>query len=68
MNSELYLGYLRHISHEIDNVLPLLEAEADSRRSGTADRRRVIILRSHLSLIRTDITDFIKEEAVHEHN
>ena len=66
MNSELYLGYLRHISHEIDNVLPLLEAEADSRRSGTSDKYQVINIRTNLSLVRKDIEDFIKEEEVHE--
>lgn len=66
MDSELYLGYLRHISHEIDNVLPTLEAEVDSRRSGTAEKYRVINLRTNLSLLRKDLEDFIKEEEVHE--
>ena len=66
MDSELYLGYLRHISHEIDNVLPLLEAEADSRRSGTAAKYQAINIRTSLSVVRTDLDDFRKEEAVHE--
>ena len=65
-NDKMYLGYLRHIQHEIDNVLPLLEEEANSRRSGTAGKYQVINLRANLSLLRTDLTDFIKEEQLHE--
>lgn len=66
MSSELYLGYLRHIYHEIENVLPLLEVEANSRRSGTAEKYQIINLRTNLSLIRKDLNDFIKEEETFE--
>lgn len=68
MTSDLYLGYLRHIKHEIENVLPLLEEEANNRyrRSGTAEKYHVINLRTNLALLRTEITDFIKEEEFHE--
>ena len=65
-NDKMYLGYLRHIQHEIENVLPLLEEEANCRRSGTAEKYQVINLRANLSLLRTDLTDFIKEEQLHE--
>ena len=61
-NDKMYLGYLRHIQHEIENVLPILEKEASTRRSGTAEKYQVINLRANLSLLRTEIADFIKEE------
>ena len=66
MYKDLYLGYLKHINHEIENVLPILEEEANARRSGTAEKYQVINLRTNLSLIRKDLTDFIKEEEIHE--
>lgn len=65
-NDKMYLGYLRHIQHEIENVLPLLEMEANNRRSGTAEKYQVINLRANLSLLRTELIDFIKEDEFHE--
>lgn len=65
-NDKMYLVYLQNIRIAIGNVLPLLEEEANYRRSGTAEKYQVINLRANLSLLRTELTDFIKEEEVHE--